>query len=132
MIDPIHDRNDTTTQGGSAMSSWLAVMAFLVSVMALGLAVLNITETSPDPTRIVVLDMTAITRDKVLELAASGLEDEELEHETLAWAENLATRLNALASVHNVVILPQGIGVYGAQDITAAFLRHQQPETEAQ
>ena len=105
------------------MNNWLTVIAFLFSVLALGLGVLNVTERPNPRPHVVVLDLPTIAKDGALALATSDLDDEELEQKTAAWVSNLSQRLNEIAKSHNLIILPRDIGIIGAPDITAGAVR---------
>jgi DNA-binding transcriptional regulator GbsR (MarR family) len=97
---------------------WLSIFSFLFSAAALvivGFSVMN----SPPPAKIpVVVDFTNLSKTKVFELAQSDLDEAEITKQTNEWATKIEQQLNQVAETYNLVILPKGIGVFGAQDIT--------------
>lgn len=113
-------------------NNWLSVIALLISAYALGLAALNIAERSSPRPNVVVIDLPRITEDRVLALATSDLDDEELERKTGEWVRTLSQKFYEMAETHNLIILPRSIGVIGAPDITAAAIRELRADQEGQ
>ena len=93
-------------------------------------------ETRDPVPRIVTADITGMTRDFTLGLARRDLDETATQAAARAWAERLATGLEATARQNRLVILPQGIGVFGVPDITGqltpllADARAQEPGME--
>ena len=69
--------------------------------------------------QIAVVDMKALAKEYTLTLATSDKSREEIAEEVIAWGAEKNAHLAALAEQYNLVILPAGIGVTGAPNITA-------------
>lgn len=68
--------------------------------------------------RLVTADLTGMTRAFTLRLAGRGLDAPATEAAAEAWADGLAARLETTARRNRLVIIPKGVGVFGAPDIT--------------
>ena len=66
------------------------------------------------PQRIVTVDLVELTSSFTLDLAAGDLSDDDVKATSRAWAERLQDQLQAVARDNNLIIVPKGVGVYGA------------------
>lgn len=74
--------------------------------------------TRPQPA-FVTADLAGIATAKTLALASRDLEPKALEDASRQWAGKFQTLLHDVARENNIIILPRGLGIYGAPDITA-------------
>lgn len=101
-------------------SGWLSVVggaSALALIVGLVSIAQNLQRPAPAP-RIVTADYVGIVRNRTLELANRDLDDAALARASQAWASEFRSSLARIGTENNIIILPTGIGVYGAEDIT--------------
>ena len=74
------------------------------------------------PSRIVAVDITAITQSYVETLATKNLNASQSEMAIKSFADNLQISLNQYSKKHHVVIVPRQAIIAGAPDETASIL----------
>lgn len=103
------------------MSNWFSTIAIVFSLIAATVGFVSLSK--PQTTPVAVVDILGLTRDRVLILARSDLDDESVARQADLYGQRLTDTLARVAKDNKVVILPRSLGVHGAPDMTAQ-IRH--------